>query len=199
MSGRSRQWTDALVAAGAVPRLLRGRPHLVLGARRARSTGRPTRATAPAIVDHHRVPYRDFAVDYPPGALPVFILPAYFDDYAGAFEWVMAACGVALVGVLAFVRREAAYYAALAPLLVGSLILSRFDLWPALLLVAALAALLCGSRRHRLGVPRRCDRGEAVAARRRASRAGLVGTPRARAKCRRRVLRSRRPLSFRSR
>jgi uncharacterized membrane protein len=33
--------------------------------------------------------------------------------------------------------------------LVGSLILSRFDLWPALLAVAALAALLSG--RHRLG------------------------------------------------
>ena len=104
-----------------------------------------------AIVDHHRVPYRDFAVDYPPGALPVFVVPAFFGDYASAFEWVMAACGVALVGVLAFVRREAAYYAALAPLLVGSLILSRFDLWPALLLVAALAALLAGRDCARLG------------------------------------------------
>jgi uncharacterized membrane protein len=97
-----------------------------------------------AIVDQHLVPYRDFSVDYPPGSLPVFILPAYFGDYASAFEWVMAGCGVALVGVLAFVRREAAYYAALAPLLVGSLILSRFDLWPALLLTAALGALIAG-------------------------------------------------------
>jgi uncharacterized membrane protein len=61
----------------------------------------------------------------------------------------MAACGVALVTVLAFVRREAAYYTALAPVLVGSLILSRFDLWPTLLLVAALAALL--RDRHPLG------------------------------------------------
>ena len=97
-----------------------------------------------AIVDQHLVPYRDFNVDYPPGSLPVFVLPAYFGDYASAFQWVMAACGVALVGVLAFVRREAAYYAALAPLLVGSLILSRFDLWPALLLTAALGAFVAG-------------------------------------------------------
>jgi hypothetical protein len=95
-----------------------------------------------AVVDRHLVPYRDFSVEYPPGALPVFVVPAWFDDYATALEWVMAACGVVLVGVLAFVRREAAFYAALAPVLVGSLILSRFDLWPALLVIVALAALL---------------------------------------------------------
>ncbi|HWJ30961.1 MAG TPA: glycosyltransferase 87 family protein [Gaiellaceae bacterium] len=95
-----------------------------------------------AVVDRHLVPYRDFPIEYPPGALPVFVVPAWFGDYARALEWLMAACGVAVVGVLAFVRREAAFYAALAPLLVGSLILSRFDLWPALLVVAALAALL---------------------------------------------------------
>jgi uncharacterized membrane protein len=97
-----------------------------------------------AIVDRHLVPYRDFDVEYPPGAVPVFVVPAWFDDYAYALERLMAACGVVLVVVLAFVRREAAFYAALAPLLAGSLILSRFDLWPALLVVAALAALLAG-------------------------------------------------------
>jgi uncharacterized membrane protein len=102
-----------------------------------------------AIVDHGLVPYRDFAVEYPPGALPVFIAPTPFDDYPGAFAWTMAICGVALVGVVAAIRREAAWYVALAPVLVGSLILSRFDLWPSLLLVAALAALLAD--RHRLG------------------------------------------------
>jgi uncharacterized membrane protein len=95
-----------------------------------------------AIVDRHLVPYRDFAVEYPPGALPVFVVPAWFADYATALAWLMAGCGVVLVAVLAFVRRGAAFYAALAPLLVGSLILSRFDLWPALLVVVALAALL---------------------------------------------------------
>lgn len=102
-----------------------------------------------AILDHGRVPYRDFAVEYPPGSIPAFIVAAPFGDYARAFAWAMAACGVALVVVVAYLRREAVYYAALAPVLVGSLILSRFDLWPALLLVAALAALLV--ERHRLG------------------------------------------------
>jgi hypothetical protein len=95
-----------------------------------------------AIVDHGRLPYRDFAVEYPPGALPVFIAPAPAADYASAFAWLMAVCGLVLVAVVAAIRREAAWYVALAPVLVGSLILSRFDLWPSLLLVCALAALL---------------------------------------------------------
>jgi len=102
-----------------------------------------------AIVDHGRVPYRDFAVEYPPGSIPAFLVAAPFNDYARAFAWTMAACGVALVAVVASIRREAAFYVALAPVLVGSLILSRFDLWPSLLLVVALAALL--AERHRLG------------------------------------------------
>jgi uncharacterized membrane protein len=102
-----------------------------------------------AIWRHGQVPYRDFAVEYPPGALPAFVAPAPFHDYASAFAWLMAGCGVALVLATALVRVEAAFYVALSPLLVGSLILSRFDLWPALLLVAALAALL--GERHRLG------------------------------------------------
>ena len=102
-----------------------------------------------AIVDHGRVPYRDFAVEYPPGALPVFVVPAPFADYASAFGWLMAACGVALVFLVAQVRVRAAVFVALAPVLAGSLILTRFDLWPALLATAALAALAAG--RHRLG------------------------------------------------
>ena len=143
MTRRSRQWTDALVAAGLFLACF-GLVHTWFWAHGELVDWPTYQNYGSAIVDHHRIPYRDFAVDYPPGALPVFIVPAWFGDYANALEWVMASCGVALVGVLAFVRREAAYYAALAPLLVGSLILSRFDLWPALLLVAALAALLGG-------------------------------------------------------
>ena len=101
-----------------------------------------------AILHQGLVPYRDFAVEYPPGALAVFLLPVAFGDYASAFAWQMAACGVALVVVVAAIRVEASFYVALAPVLTGSLILSRFDLWAALLTVAALAALV--HERHRL-------------------------------------------------
>jgi uncharacterized membrane protein len=102
-----------------------------------------------AILHHGLVPYRDFAVEYPPGALPAFVAAAPFGDYASAFAWVMAICGVALVLVVARVSLAAAFFVALAPVLAGSLILSRFDLWPALLATAAVTALL--AERHRLG------------------------------------------------
>jgi uncharacterized membrane protein len=102
-----------------------------------------------AIVDLGLVPYRDFPVEYPPGALAVFVPPAWFGDYASAFAWEMALCGVLLVAAVTAIRPAAAFYVALAPVLTGSLILSRFDLWPTLLTVVALLLLLEGW--HRLG------------------------------------------------
>ncbi|HZQ80415.1 MAG TPA: glycosyltransferase 87 family protein [Gaiellaceae bacterium] len=109
----------------------------------------PTYQTYGAAMRQGYVPYRDFAVEYPPGALPMFFLPVLVGSYASTFAWLMAICGGALVLVVATVSRPAAYFAALAPVLVGSLILSRYDLWPALLLVCALSLLL--SQRHTLG------------------------------------------------
>src|SRR5579885_2746699 len=148
MKTQTSAWPDALAASGLFLACF-GLVHRWFWAH-GQIVDWPTYADyGTAILHHGRVPYRDFTVEYPPGALPVFVAPAAFADYASAFAWLMAACGVALVATLAFVRREAAYYAALAPVLVGSLILSRFDLWPALLLVAALAALLAD--RHTLG------------------------------------------------
>ncbi|HEY7003004.1 MAG TPA: glycosyltransferase 87 family protein [Gaiellaceae bacterium] len=113
-----------------------------------------------AVMDGE-VPYRDFGLEYPPAALPVFVLPALARgaDYSGAFELLMWACGIAAIVslglALGFVDAgPARLYAAvgffaLAPLALGPVILSRFDLWPAALTIAALAAFL--GRRERVG------------------------------------------------
>ena len=106
-------------------------------------------AYADRILHQGLVPYRDFAVEYPPGALAVYLPPAFFGDYPRAFAWEMALLGLLLVAVVAYLRPAAAFYVALAPVLVGSLILSRFDLWPALLATAALVALVAD--RHAVG------------------------------------------------
>jgi hypothetical protein len=106
------------------------------------------------------VPYRDFTPEYPPLALPVFVLPALVtsdeDGYRNVFEALMAACGAGLLAFVAVAARRLrsdarlplAFVAAF-PLLLGTVVLTRFDLWPALLTAAALAALLSG--RDRLG------------------------------------------------
>jgi uncharacterized membrane protein len=140
---------EVAAAAGGLFLLCWGLVHLDYWSRGALVDWPTYQRYGDAILNHGLVPYRDFAVEYPPGALVVFIPPAAFADYAAAFAWEMAVVGVLLVAVVAAIRWQAALYVAFAPLLAGSLILSRFDLWPALLTVAALAALL--GQRHRLG------------------------------------------------
>ena len=116
-----------------------------------------------SLIEDGRLPYRDFAIEYPPGALPAFAVPALLSDdedgFRSAFEWLMAACGVAVVlltavtlaGLRASRRRTLLALALVAafPLLLGSVVLTRFDLYPAALVAGALAALAHG--RHRLG------------------------------------------------
>jgi hypothetical protein len=107
-------------------------------------------------------PYRDFAVEYPPLALPVFVIPSmiagrYFSGYMEIFGLVMAACGVLAAGFAVLVlaaqrvstRRLIAGVAlvALAPLMLGAVLLSRYDLFPTMLTIAALAALFFGWER----------------------------------------------------
>jgi hypothetical protein len=111
-----------------------------------------------------QVPYRDFDVEYPPAALPVFILPAFADedDYGSAFELLMWVCAVAAIVLLAATLSAAgagrlrlyaaAGFTGVAPLMLGSVILTRYDLWPAALLAGALAALVAGRDRLGLGV-----------------------------------------------
>jgi hypothetical protein len=113
-----------------------------------------------------QVPYRDFGLEYPPGALPLFVIPALghhevtqFSSFSHSFERLMWACGVLMLAAIAFTllalraskRRTvgALLFAALAPLALGSVVLSRFDLWPAAITAAALAAIVSG--RLRLG------------------------------------------------
>jgi len=111
-----------------------------------------------------QVPYRDFGLEYPPGALPAFVVPSLFPSgaYRGAFEALMLACGIAIVLLVA--RAAAALgatgvrlyappvLAGAAPLALGTVVLTRFDLWPAALTAAALAALLTGRDRVGAGV-----------------------------------------------
>jgi hypothetical protein len=98
------------------------------------------------------VPYRDFRVEYPPASLPVFLLPALGErDYRSVFEGLMAGLGVSLVLLVALTASSwwAPFAVAVSPLLLGSVVLTRFDLWPAALTAGALALLLAG--RFRLG------------------------------------------------
>jgi len=113
-----------------------------------------------------KVPYRDFELEYPPGALPVFALPGLARpghdqqvsrNFRRAFDALMWLCGAAALTSMAVVLRKLRRsnagvwaplcFAAVAPLLLGSVILSRFDLWPAALVAGALAALVSGRLR----------------------------------------------------
>ncbi len=116
-----------------------------------------------AAMDEGKVPFRDFGLEYPPGALLVFVLPALgghgADDaaFVRRYEWLMQLCAaVAIVATAATAlalgasRRRlaaAALAPALLPLALGSVVLSRFDWWPAALTSLALLALVLGHRR----------------------------------------------------
>jgi hypothetical protein len=118
------------------------------------------------LIADGKVPYRDFDVEYPPGALPMFALPGLARHghdqqvsagFRRAFETLMWMCGALALAAMAVVLRELRrsnaevwfplLFAALAPLLLGSVILSRFDLWPTAIVAAALAALVSGRLR----------------------------------------------------
>jgi len=110
---------------------------------------------ADAVFDG-RVPYRDFFMEYPPGALAVFLPPAAFGSshYNAAFKCLMALCGVATLLLVASVLVRlgvsttrlwtAVLLFALSPLALGPISLNTYDVWPALLTLAALALLLAG-------------------------------------------------------
>ena len=123
-----------------------------------------------AITSGH-VPYRDFGVEYPPGALVAFAIPGFADPgapnevtagFRHAFETLMWLCGAAVVLASALTLFEleaeprhlwaALAFISLAPLAVGSVILSRFDLWPTALVAVSIAAVVAGRLRLGLGI-----------------------------------------------
>jgi hypothetical protein len=102
---------------------------------------------------HGQVPYRDFEVEYPPGALLAFGLPALFGTtyraYRIAFEIVMGGFGVGLIVATALAQARLSRHVFMASLFVGAatialgpITLGHFDLMPAFFVSAGLAALL---------------------------------------------------------
>ena len=100
-------------------------------------------------VVHGAVPYRDFALEYPPGALAAIVTPALGspDESTFAVRFSLAMLCLFVVAILLLARRpRAAFVVALAPLLLGPLVLKRFDIFPAVLTLVALQLTL--SRRY---------------------------------------------------
>jgi hypothetical protein len=96
-----------------------------------------------------QVPYRDFFMEYPPAALGPFLVPEIWPaHYLALFKVTMFLCGVGVLVLVArislgdSVRRRSLLAVAVSPLLIGPVFLTRYDLWPALLATAALAAML---------------------------------------------------------
>jgi uncharacterized membrane protein len=104
-----------------------------------------------------QVPYRDFAVDYPPGALAVFLAPTLVVDPANLSSYekwfARLMCALGLICLLLVVQARPPLWGvalvAVSPLLIGRLAPERFDLWPTALTIASIVAFL--HDRHRLG------------------------------------------------
>ena len=107
------------------------------------------------------VPYRDFAFEYPPGALPALVLPALVTDslsayrvvfavemaLAGAIGVLLVAAGLRRLGRARDDRRTTLAVVAVLPAFLGGVILTRFDLVPAALVAGALVLLIAGRLR----------------------------------------------------
>jgi hypothetical protein len=149
--------------------------------RRGRDHRHPVYSNYGTAVEDGDVPYREIEIEYPPGALPAFVVPALLsDDESGfrtVFEAMMALFGVVTVllsavtlrGLRASPRRTAGVLALIAtfPLLLGSVVLTRFDLYPTAFVAAAIAALVHGATGSASASSAR-RRGEALSRRARA-------------------------------
>jgi hypothetical protein len=114
------------------------------------------------IVVRGLVPYRGFSVEYPPLALPIFVIPRLlagnsFSGYMEVFGLMMGVCGVISAGLAALVlaaqRVDTRHLIcgvallSLSPLLLGAVLLSRYDLFPTMLTIGALTAMYFDRKR----------------------------------------------------
>ena len=88
---------------------------------------------------HGHLPYRDFFLEYPPGALAVFIPPAAATSahYNAAFKALMALCGAASLVLVALVLTRlrapavrlwaAVLLVAVSPIALGPISLNTYD------------------------------------------------------------------------
>jgi hypothetical protein len=102
------------------------------------------------------VPYSDgppTVLAYPPAALVPWLLASYMTwSYATSFTILMGVCGAGCIALIAFALRKveagvARTWAALllfavSPLVLGSLFGTRYDLWPTLLALGGLIAVM---------------------------------------------------------
>ena len=182
--------TLALLAVGAIV-VLAGSFQLVWSSTKsARAWDIPVYQRYASRMEGHELPYRDFRVEYPPGVLPFFVPPtevlkptrrpvwepvmnSQARRYARSFALemisllaitiIVTARSLAVLGASLARVLLALGLLAVSPLLLGDLVFTRFDAWPALLTAAALGALL--RERFRLAVwhsepasPRSCTR-----------------------------------------
>ena len=110
------------------------------------------------------LPYRDVFVEYPPGAIPLFAGPSLAPGgaYDAIFKVLMTLCCIAAIFFACFALERSgappatigtsALFLALSPIALGPVSLNTYDAWPALLTVAAAAALVVGRGRLALGL-----------------------------------------------
>jgi len=154
----ARSHRTALAAAALVVVLLAGAVLLTPGVWRTSGTDVSLYHDYGARIRNGAVPYRDFFVEYPPGSLVPMALPAVATTSPRGFGHLFVGEMLVLLAVTSLVVAATASGAgmglgrsvvamlpvAIAPLLLGPVVVQRFDVLAALLSVLAVAACVRG-------------------------------------------------------